>query len=100
MQSIAESKLKAFSIGRMNITKNVLSKRDKEDMRKKEEEQKTAEVYKDFLASFEGSKSNVKTFVRGDVINPDASSRILFHFVFLISYIIFAHIFIQIKVFI
>ena len=58
----------------MNVTKNVLSKRDKEDIRKKEEEQKTAEVYKDFVASFEGSRSNVKTFIRGDVINPDLSS--------------------------
>lgn len=64
----------------MNITKNVLSKRDKEDMRKKEEEQKTAEVYKDFLASFEGSKSTVKTFIRGDIINPDVSSKLCFIF--------------------
>ena len=61
----------------MNVPKNVQSKRDKEDQRKKEEEQKTAEVYKDFVATFEGSKSSVKTFIRGDVINPDSSSKYL-----------------------
>ncbi|CAK8681102.1 unnamed protein product [Clavelina lepadiformis] len=74
MKSISESKLKAFSIGRMNLTKNVLTKRDKEDLKKKQEQEKTAEVYKDFVATFEGGKSNVKTFVRGDVINPDVKS--------------------------
>ena len=60
----------------MNVPKNIISKRDKEDQRKKEEEQKTAEVLKDFVATFEGSKSSVKTFIRGDVINPDLSSKI------------------------
>ena len=59
----------------MNVPKNIISKRDKEGQRKKEEEQKTAEVYKDFVATFEGSKSSVKTFIRGDVINPDSSSN-------------------------
>ena len=62
----------------MNISKSVLSKRDKDDMRKREEEQKTAEVYKDFIASFEGTKSAVKTFIRGDVINPDVTSTVYF----------------------
>uniref|UniRef100_H2ZCT8 U2 snRNP-associated SURP motif-containing protein n=1 Tax=Ciona savignyi TaxID=51511 RepID=H2ZCT8_CIOSA len=69
---ISDNKLKAFSIGRMNVTKNLLNKREKEEIKKKEEDEKTEEVYKEFVASFEGSNSNVKTFVRGDVINPDS----------------------------
>uniref|UniRef100_H2XVP1 U2 snRNP-associated SURP motif-containing protein n=1 Tax=Ciona intestinalis TaxID=7719 RepID=H2XVP1_CIOIN len=73
VEAISDSKLKAFSIGRMNVTKNVLNKREKEEIKKKEEDKKTQEVYKEFVASFEGSKSNMKTFVRGDVINPDKS---------------------------
>ncbi|XP_078484843.1 U2 snRNP-associated SURP motif-containing protein-like [Ciona intestinalis] len=73
MKAISDSKLKAFSIGRMNVTKNVLNKKEKEEIKKKEEDKKTQEVYKEFVASFEGSKSNMKTFVRGDVINPDKS---------------------------
>uniref|UniRef100_H2ZCT9 U2 snRNP-associated SURP motif-containing protein n=1 Tax=Ciona savignyi TaxID=51511 RepID=H2ZCT9_CIOSA len=52
--------------------KNLLNKREKEEIKKKEEDEKTEEVYKEFVASFEGSNSNVKTFVRGDVINPDS----------------------------
>jgi len=61
----------------MNVTRNVLSKRDKEDMKKKEEDKKTEEVYKEFVASFEGNKSAVKTFVRGDVINADPGCKSL-----------------------
>lgn len=71
MKSISENKLKAFSIGRMNVAKASLSKQEKLEQRKKEDEMKTQEVYKDFVASFEGNKSNIKTFVRGDIINPD-----------------------------
>lgn len=58
----------------MNVPKKTLTKRDKEDMRKKEDEIQTEAVYKDFVASFDGQKSTTKTFVRGDVINPDAGS--------------------------
>nr|CAB3267411.1 U2 snRNP-associated SURP motif-containing protein-like [Phallusia mammillata] len=72
MKSISENKLKAFSIGKMNVNKKVLTKRDKEEIKKKEEDIQTEAVYKEFVASFEGSKSEVKTFVRGDIINPDA----------------------------
>uniref|UniRef100_G3QBW7 Zgc:163098 n=1 Tax=Gasterosteus aculeatus TaxID=69293 RepID=G3QBW7_GASAC len=46
-----------------------LSKREQEDHKKKEEE-KAAEVFEEFLASFETSeKSGVKTFVRGGIVN-------------------------------
>ncbi|XP_008274434.1 U2 snRNP-associated SURP motif-containing protein [Stegastes partitus] len=46
-----------------------LSKKEKVEKKKKEEE-KAAEVFEEFLASFEASeKSKVKTFVRGGIVN-------------------------------
>ncbi|XP_026226810.1 U2 snRNP-associated SURP motif-containing protein isoform X2 [Anabas testudineus] len=46
-----------------------LSKKEQEELKKKEEE-KAAEVFEEFLASFENSdKSGVKTFVRGGIVN-------------------------------
>ncbi|KAK0138616.1 U2 snRNP-associated SURP motif-containing protein [Merluccius polli] len=46
-----------------------LTKREQEELKKKEQE-KAAEVFEEFLASFEGStKSGVKTFVRGGIVN-------------------------------
>ncbi|CAM9129984.1 unnamed protein product, partial [Lampetra fluviatilis] len=42
----------------------------KKAVRQKEEEVKAAEVYEEFLASFEGSSSGgIKTFVRGGIVN-------------------------------
>ena len=88
MQSISENKLKAFSIGRMNISKNSLSKQERLELKKKEDEKKTAEVYKDFVASFEGGKPLTKTFLRGDVINANEKSKNFFTFLF-VGYILF-----------
>lgn len=68
--AISENKLKAFSISR-----TTLSKQEKMELKRKEDEKKTQEVYKDFVASFEGSKSNVKTFVRGQTINADEKTE-------------------------
>ncbi|KAM7397905.1 hypothetical protein PAMA_005984 [Pampus argenteus] len=46
-----------------------LTKKEQEEFKKKEEE-KAAEVFEEFLASFETSeKSGVKTFVRGGIVN-------------------------------
>uniref|UniRef100_A0A3Q3MYX8 Zgc:163098 n=1 Tax=Mastacembelus armatus TaxID=205130 RepID=A0A3Q3MYX8_9TELE len=46
-----------------------LTKKEQEELKKKEEE-KAAEVFEEFLASFETSeKSGVKTFVRGGIVN-------------------------------
>ncbi|XP_034746945.1 U2 snRNP-associated SURP motif-containing protein [Etheostoma cragini] len=46
-----------------------LTKKEQEELKKKEEE-KAAEVFEEFLASFESSKkSAVKTFVRGGIVN-------------------------------
>ncbi|XP_063058800.1 U2 snRNP-associated SURP motif-containing protein isoform X2 [Engraulis encrasicolus] len=49
--------------------KKTLTKKEQNEMKKKEEE-KAAEVFEEFLASFDsGDKSNVKTFVRGGIVN-------------------------------
>ncbi|XP_076130412.1 U2 snRNP-associated SURP motif-containing protein isoform X1 [Alosa pseudoharengus] len=49
--------------------KRSLSKREQDEMKKKEEE-KAAEVFEEFLASFDSNdKSGVKTFVRGGIVN-------------------------------
>ena len=73
-QSISQNKLKAFTIGQMNLASKNLSRVEKEELKRKEEEKKTADVLKDFVASFEGGgKSSVKTFVRGGVVNSGKS---------------------------
>uniref|UniRef100_A0A3Q3XG43 Uncharacterized protein n=1 Tax=Mola mola TaxID=94237 RepID=A0A3Q3XG43_MOLML len=47
----------------------MLTKKEQEEHKKKEEE-KAAEVFEEFLASFESNeKSGVKTFVRGGIVN-------------------------------
>ncbi|XP_069049539.1 U2 snRNP-associated SURP motif-containing protein isoform X2 [Lepisosteus oculatus] len=49
--------------------KRPLSKKEQEELKKKEEE-KAAEVFEEFLASFDSNdKSGVKTFVRGGIVN-------------------------------
>uniref|UniRef100_A0A8C1X0R3 Zgc:163098 n=1 Tax=Cyprinus carpio TaxID=7962 RepID=A0A8C1X0R3_CYPCA len=49
--------------------KRTLTKREQEEMKKKEEE-KAAEVFEEFIASFDtNEKSGVKTFVRGGIVN-------------------------------
>ncbi|KAI4871404.1 hypothetical protein NFI96_007445, partial [Prochilodus magdalenae] len=55
--------------GKSTAVKRVLTKKEQEEIKKKEEE-KAAEVFEEFLASFDGSeKSGVKTFVRGGIVN-------------------------------
>ncbi|XP_066514904.1 U2 snRNP-associated SURP motif-containing protein isoform X2 [Hoplias malabaricus] len=55
--------------GKSTGVKRVLTKKEQEEIKKKEEE-KAAEVFEEFLASFDGSeKSGVKTFVRGGIVN-------------------------------
>ncbi|KAJ8348194.1 hypothetical protein SKAU_G00267830 [Synaphobranchus kaupii] len=49
--------------------KRTLTKKEQEELKKKEEE-KAAEVFEEFLASFDtNEKSEVKTFVRGGIVN-------------------------------
>ncbi|XP_035266490.1 U2 snRNP-associated SURP motif-containing protein isoform X1 [Anguilla anguilla] len=55
--------------GKHIATKRTLTKKEQEELKKKEEE-KAAEVFEEFLASFDGNeKSGVKTFVRGGIVN-------------------------------
>uniref|UniRef100_A0A8C9R8Q2 Zgc:163098 n=1 Tax=Scleropages formosus TaxID=113540 RepID=A0A8C9R8Q2_SCLFO len=55
--------------GKHATTKRTLTKKEQEELKKKEEE-KAAEVFEEFLASFDSNdKSAVKTFVRGGIVN-------------------------------
>ncbi|XP_048883620.1 U2 snRNP-associated SURP motif-containing protein isoform X2 [Brienomyrus brachyistius] len=55
--------------GKHVIAKRTLTKKEQEELKKKEEE-KAAEVFEEFLASFDSNeRSGVKTFVRGGVVN-------------------------------
>uniref|UniRef100_A0A8C4DGW4 Zgc:163098 n=1 Tax=Dicentrarchus labrax TaxID=13489 RepID=A0A8C4DGW4_DICLA len=52
-----------------------LTKKEQEELKKKEEE-KAAEVFEEFLASFETSeKGGVKTFVRGGIVNASKGQQ-------------------------
>uniref|UniRef100_A0A671PK49 U2 snRNP-associated SURP motif-containing protein-like n=1 Tax=Sinocyclocheilus anshuiensis TaxID=1608454 RepID=A0A671PK49_9TELE len=69
MQALLESKLKAFSIGKMAVAKRTPSKKEQDELKKKEDERAAAEIYEEFLAAFEGGEGKVKTFVRGGIAN-------------------------------
>uniref|UniRef100_A0A3Q3AIY8 U2 snRNP-associated SURP motif-containing protein n=1 Tax=Kryptolebias marmoratus TaxID=37003 RepID=A0A3Q3AIY8_KRYMA len=69
-QALLESKLKSFSIGKMAVAKRTLSKKEQDEIKKKEDERAAAEIYEEFLAAFEGgTEGKVKTFVRGGIAN-------------------------------
>uniref|UniRef100_A0A1A7WGT1 U2 snRNP-associated SURP domain containing n=1 Tax=Iconisemion striatum TaxID=60296 RepID=A0A1A7WGT1_9TELE len=69
-KALLESKLKSFSIGKMAVAKRTLSKKEQDEMKKKEDERAAAEIYEEFLAAFEGgTDGKVKTFVRGGIAN-------------------------------
>uniref|UniRef100_A0A8C2Z8V4 U2 snRNP-associated SURP motif-containing protein n=1 Tax=Cyclopterus lumpus TaxID=8103 RepID=A0A8C2Z8V4_CYCLU len=69
-QALLESKLKSFSIGKMAVAKRTLSKKEQDDIKKKEDERAAAEIYEEFLAAFEGGgEGKVKAFVRGGIAN-------------------------------
>ncbi len=68
-RSIAEQKLKSFSIGSMG--KRSISKREQEEMRKKQDEEEVGKVYQEFVSTFEdapGSKVN-KTWIKAGTFN-------------------------------
>ncbi|XP_062608000.1 U2 snRNP-associated SURP motif-containing protein-like, partial [Saccostrea cucullata] len=73
--TISESKLKAFEVGTMNVGKKSLSKREQEELRKKQDEKATAEVYKEFVASFDDVGKLNKTWIKGGTFNPDKNSK-------------------------
>uniref|UniRef100_A0A671QJP1 U2 snRNP-associated SURP motif-containing protein-like n=1 Tax=Sinocyclocheilus anshuiensis TaxID=1608454 RepID=A0A671QJP1_9TELE len=68
-KALLESKLKAFSIGKMAVAKRTLSKKEQDELKKKEDERAAAEIYEEFLTAFEGGEGKVKTFVRGGIAN-------------------------------
>ncbi|TNN73438.1 U2 snRNP-associated SURP motif-containing protein [Liparis tanakae] len=68
-KALLESKLKSFSIGKMAVAKRTLSKKEQDDIKKKEDERAAAEIYEEFLAAFEGGDGKVKAFVRGGIAN-------------------------------
>ncbi|XP_068160489.1 U2 snRNP-associated SURP motif-containing protein isoform X1 [Antennarius striatus] len=69
-KALLESKLKSFSIGKMAVAKRTLSKKEQDEIKKKEDERAAAEIYEEFLAAFEGgSEGKVKAFVRGGIAN-------------------------------
>ncbi|XP_032887791.1 U2 snRNP-associated SURP motif-containing protein isoform X1 [Amblyraja radiata] len=61
---------KTPSTGKTISSKRTLSKKEQEEIKKKEDEKAAAEIYEEFLASFEGADSSkVKAFVRGGIVN-------------------------------
>uniref|UniRef100_A0AAQ5XHT1 U2 snRNP-associated SURP motif-containing protein n=1 Tax=Amphiprion ocellaris TaxID=80972 RepID=A0AAQ5XHT1_AMPOC len=54
----------------MAVAKRTLSKKEQDDIKKKEDERAAAEIYEEFLAAFEGGgEGKVKAFVRGGLAN-------------------------------
>lgn len=53
----------------MNSTKRVLSKKEEEDRKRKEDMERTAEVFKEFVETFKGDQNKLsKTWVKGDTV--------------------------------
>ncbi|CAK9293338.1 unnamed protein product [Gordionus sp. m RMFG-2023] len=77
-RNIAEDKLKAFQIGAMSMIKKPTSKKIQEENKKKQDEIATAEIYQEFVSSFQEKDRLGKTFVRGEIVNaqPDQITTI------------------------
>jgi len=69
MNKSSSEKMKGFSIASRNRMK--LSRQEIERRKKQEEERKINEELEKFKNTFEGGRSNVKAFVRGEVVNAD-----------------------------
>lgn len=69
MRSIAEQKLKAFSIGSMG--KGGRTKKDQEEIKKKQDEEEVHKVYKEFVSTFEDAPSSKlnKSWVKAGTFN-------------------------------
>jgi hypothetical protein len=67
---ISKDKIDAFEYGTMNPQKKHMSKKEQEELRKRQEEEAEAEVLRDYLASFQETGKAVKTFIKGSTINP------------------------------
>lgn len=55
----------------MNIGKKGLSKKEQEELKRKQDEEATAQVYQEFVASFEDTSKHNKIWVKGGTVNPD-----------------------------
>ena len=68
-RSIAEQKLKSFSIGAMG--KRGISRKEQEDMKKKQEEEEVGKVFQEFVSTFEETPSSKvnKTWVKAGTFN-------------------------------
>ncbi|KAI8770541.1 U2 snRNP-associated SURP motif-containing protein [Biomphalaria glabrata] len=73
-KGLSESKLRAFDIGNMSLGTKSLSKRELEEMKRRKDEEATAAVYQEFVASFEDAGKLNKSWVKGGVVNPDKKS--------------------------
>ncbi|CAG5128807.1 unnamed protein product, partial [Candidula unifasciata] len=72
---LSESKLRAFDIGNMSLGTKTLSKREQEELKRKEDEAATAAVYEQFVASFEDADKLNKAWVKGGVVNPEKKTE-------------------------
>jgi U2-associated protein SR140 len=71
IKSLSKSKLEAFDHGTCYVSPKPLSKREQEELKKKQEEIETASVLQDFCASFDDKKGDktTKMFVKGKMSN-------------------------------
>ena len=68
-RSIAEQKLKSFSIGSMG--KRGISRKEQEDLKKKQDEEEVGKVYEEFVSTFEDAPSAKvnKTWIKAGTFN-------------------------------
>lgn len=68
-RSIAEQKLKAFSIGSMG--KRGVSRKEQEELKKRQDEEEVGKVYQEFVSTFEDAPSSKvnKTWVKAGTFN-------------------------------
>ena len=68
-RSIAEQKLKSFSIGSMG--KRGISRKEQEELRKKQDEEEVGKVYEEFVSTFEEAPSSKvnKTWIKAGTFN-------------------------------
>lgn len=75
LKGLTDNKLKAFNIGSMNVAK-VLTRKEMDEMRRRRNEQETAEVYKEFVETFENSNKGLSTaWVKGEVVTDKEHCR-------------------------
>ena len=72
-KNLTEAKLKAFNLGLSAVKQ--LSKKEQAELRKKEDEEATAEVFKEFMDSFSDSKAAAnRTWVKGSTFQAGAKT--------------------------